>query len=96
MDDSVRAQRALAYALDNHSDVEITVLQIVGERSHTWGEAISLALEDDLDEVAEERVTVISSSTRELAVRTIAPTTAERRQAMDRPAHSISRGTLRI
>jgi len=41
------AQRALEYALENHPDAEITVLNVVGEPSPMFGAAMGLALEDD-------------------------------------------------
>jgi len=47
MDDSEMAQRALRYALENHSDADITVLHVVGGPSLMGGEATGLALDDD-------------------------------------------------
>ncbi|ARS89763.1 universal stress protein [Natrarchaeobaculum aegyptiacum] len=52
MDDSEYAARALEYALENFPEAEITVLHVVGVPSMMMGEAVGLALEDDLDEAA--------------------------------------------
>lgn len=67
MDDSEMAQEALEYALENHPDAEITVLHVVGEPSPMWGEATRLALEDDLEEAAEDLAEAVFTSARELA-----------------------------
>jgi nucleotide-binding universal stress UspA family protein len=67
MDDSEMAQRALEYALENHPDAEITVLHVVGEPS-PWGRAAtSLALEEDIQEAAEELAKEVFDDARELA-----------------------------
>ncbi|MFC6758066.1 MULTISPECIES: universal stress protein [Haloarcula] len=55
MDDSDPAGNALAYALENFPDAEVTVLHVVGVPSMLMGEAAGLALEDDLDDAARER-----------------------------------------
>ena len=55
MDDSDPAGHALEYALDNFPDAEVTVLHVVGVPSMLMGEAVGLALEDDVDEAAHER-----------------------------------------
>jgi nucleotide-binding universal stress UspA family protein len=67
MDDSEMAQRALAYALENHPDAEIVVLHVVGEPSPMWGAATGLTLEEDLEEAAEEHAEVVFDRGRELA-----------------------------
>ncbi|WP_136601574.1 universal stress protein [Salinigranum halophilum] len=67
MDDSEMAQRALAYALENHPDAEITVLNVVGEPSLWGGVATGLALEDDIGEAATERAKEVFDDARELA-----------------------------
>lgn len=54
MDDSEVAEKALEYALDHHTDAEITVLHVVGTPSGMMGQAIGLALADDLDAEAKE------------------------------------------
>jgi nucleotide-binding universal stress UspA family protein len=55
MDDSEPAGNALAYALENFPEAEVTVLHVVGVPSMLMGQATGLALEDDLDEAARER-----------------------------------------
>jgi len=67
MDDSEMAQHALEYALENHPDADITVLHVVGEPSPWWGEATSLALEEDFEEAAEERAKGVFDDARDLA-----------------------------
>jgi nucleotide-binding universal stress UspA family protein len=67
MDDSEMAQRALEYALENHPDAEITVLNVVGEPSPMFGAAMGLALEDDLEAAAEERAKEVFDRAREIA-----------------------------
>ncbi|WP_323192560.1 universal stress protein [Halostella sp. PRR32] len=67
MDGSEMAHEALEYALENHPDAEITVLHVVGEPSPMWGEATGLALEDDLEQAAEDLAESVFSSARELA-----------------------------
>lgn len=53
MDDSEMAARALEHALETYPDGEITVLHVVGEPSSMMGKAMSLALEDNLEDAAE-------------------------------------------
>lgn len=67
MDDSEMAEQALRYALENHSDAEITVLHVIGEPSSMMGKATTLALADDLEAVAEEQSREILDRARELA-----------------------------
>ncbi len=67
MDSSEMAHEALEYALENHPDAEITVLHVVGEPSPMWGEATGLALEDDLEQAAEDLAESVFTSARELA-----------------------------
>ena len=67
IDDSEMAQRALEYALENHSDAAITVLHVVGEPS-PWGvAATSIAIEDDIEAAAEERAADVFADARDLA-----------------------------
>ncbi|MFB6201221.1 MAG: universal stress protein [Halorhabdus sp.] len=67
MDDSEMARHALEYALENHPDADITVLHVVGEPS-PWGKAAtSLALEEDLDEAAEQRAKEVFDDARDIA-----------------------------
>ena len=67
MDDSEHAAHALKYALDNHPDAEVTVLHIVGVPSMMMGDAVSLTLEDDLDDAAAERSESVFERAREIA-----------------------------
>ncbi|WP_254864431.1 universal stress protein [Halovivax gelatinilyticus] len=67
MDDSEPAGRALEYALENHPDAEITVLHVVGVPSMMMGDAVSLALEDDLETAADERARPVFERAREIA-----------------------------
>ena len=55
MDDSEHAGRALAFALENNPDADVTVLHVVGGPSMMMGEATALVLEDDISEAAAER-----------------------------------------
>ncbi|MFB6122591.1 MAG: universal stress protein [Haloferacaceae archaeon] len=87
MDDSEMAQRALEYALENHPDADITVLNVVGEPSPWSGEATALALEEDLDEAAEERAEVVFDDARELAAEYGVEITTEVR--LGHPARAI-------
>lgn len=59
MDDSEMAEHALEYALEAYSDAEITVLHVVGEPSPMMGKAIGLALEDDIEEAAEQHASKV-------------------------------------
>ena len=54
MDDSEHAGDALAYALDNFPEADVTVLHVVGVPSMMMGEATGLALADDINEAAAE------------------------------------------
>ena len=67
MDDSDHADRALEYALENFPDAEVTVLHVVGVPSMLMGEAVGLALEDDVEAAASERATPILERARETA-----------------------------
>ncbi|XVH30704.1 universal stress protein [Haloferacaceae archaeon DSL9] len=67
MDGSEMAERALAYAIENHPGAEITVLTVVGEPSVMMGEAIGLALADDIEKAAEERAERVFVRAREIA-----------------------------
>ncbi|WP_280586812.1 universal stress protein [Halorubrum sp. Boch-26] len=67
MDDSEMAQQALEYALENHRDAEITVMNVVGGPSPWGGAATSLALEEDIEAAAEEHAKEIFDDARELA-----------------------------
>ncbi|KOX94408.1 universal stress protein [Haloarcula rubripromontorii] len=67
MDDSEMARRALAYALENHPDAEITVLHVAGGPSPLGGAATALALSDDVEAAAEERAEEVFDDARERA-----------------------------
>lgn len=67
MDDSEMAENALEFALQAHPDAEVTVLHVVGGASPFMGDAVSLALADDLEEAAEERAEPIFDRAHELA-----------------------------
>jgi len=67
MDDSDPAGNALAYALENFADAEVTVLHVVGVPSMLMGEAAGLALEDDLDDAARERAEPVFERARKRA-----------------------------
>ncbi|MFC3478949.1 universal stress protein [Halobacterium litoreum] len=67
MDDSEMAERALEYAIDAHPDAEISVLHVVGEPSATMGEAVGLALEDDVERAAETLAEDVLDRAREIA-----------------------------
>jgi nucleotide-binding universal stress UspA family protein len=54
MDDSEMAERALRFALEHYGDGEVTVLTVVGTPSSMLGGATTLALEDDVDEAADD------------------------------------------
>lgn len=67
MDGSEMAEHALEYALEAHPDAEITVLHIVGEPSWMMGDAVALALEDDIEEAVEDRAADVLERAREIA-----------------------------
>jgi nucleotide-binding universal stress UspA family protein len=68
MDDSDQAGHALAYALDNFPDADVTVLHVVGVPSMMMGEAVGLTLEgDDIDEAAAGRAERVFERAREVA-----------------------------
>lgn len=67
MDDSGMAERALRYALEVHPDAEIAVLHVVGEPSPMMGRAVRLALEEDIEQVAEEHADAVFERARGIA-----------------------------
>ena len=67
MDDSAMAERALEYAIETCVDPEITVLHVVGSATMMMGDAVSLALEDDVDAAARERAEPVFERARSLA-----------------------------
>ena len=89
MDDSEMAAKALEYALKNHPDADVTVLHVVGVPTAFMGEATSLALEDDLEEVAEGRAEAVFERAREVAAEHDAELETE--FALGQPARAIVR-----
>lgn len=87
VDRSEMAQRALEYALENHPDAEITVLHVVGEPSVMGGVATALALEENLEEAAQERAQGVFDSARDLAAEHGVEITTEVR--LGHPARAI-------
>lgn len=67
MDESALSERALRYALDAHPDAAVTVLHVVGEPSPMMGQAVRLALEDDVEQAAEDRAEDLLTRAREIA-----------------------------
>ncbi|QSG16027.1 universal stress protein [Halapricum desulfuricans] len=67
MDDSEMATRALDHALTIHPDAEVTVLHVVGNPSPMMGKAMGLAMEDNLEQAAEEHASEIFEHAREIA-----------------------------
>jgi len=67
MDDSAIAAQALEYAIETCVDPEITVLHVVGSATMMMGDAVSLALEDDIDTAAKERAKPVFERAHSLA-----------------------------
>lgn len=67
VDESEMAERALEYALENHSDADITVLYVAGGPSAMGGTAAGLALEDDASGAAETAAEDVFRKAREAA-----------------------------
>lgn len=67
MDGSDMSERALEYALEVHSEADVTVLYVAGEPSPFMGEAARFALDDDLESIAEERAETVFDRAREIA-----------------------------
>jgi nucleotide-binding universal stress UspA family protein len=67
MDDSDHAGHALAYALDNFPEADVTVIHVVGVPSMLMGEAVGLALEDDIEAAAQDRAEPVLTRAREIA-----------------------------
>ncbi len=67
MDDSEMAERALEYALEVHDDADVTVLNVVGVPSPFMGEAVSIVLEEDVEEAAARRAAAVLDRAEELA-----------------------------
>lgn len=67
MDDSPVAEKALEYAFEHHPDAEITVLHVVGTPSGMMGQAVGLALSEDMEEEAREDAHLVLDRAEELA-----------------------------
>lgn len=67
MDDSEMGEKALRYALEAHPDADVTVLHVVGEPSPMMGQAVRLALEDDVQAAAEELAEEVLERAHEIA-----------------------------
>ncbi len=68
MDDSAMAEHALEFAFASFPDAEITVLNAVGGPSPYMGEAVRLALADDLETAAAEDADPVLARARDSAV----------------------------
>lgn len=67
MDGSEIAEHALRYALDVHTDADITVLTVVGEPSAMLGEATAIALANDPEESIREYARPVLERAEEIA-----------------------------
>lgn len=67
MNGSALAERALRFALENLPEADITALHVVGEPSGMMGEAMSLALSDDIEKEATERAHDVHARACEIA-----------------------------
>jgi nucleotide-binding universal stress UspA family protein len=67
MDGSEIAEQALEYALEVHSDANITVLTVVGEPSAMFGEATAIALAADPERSATEYAQPVIDRVQEIA-----------------------------
>lgn len=67
MDDSENAASALEFALDVHTDADVTVLHVVGTPSMMMGGATTLSLEEDVGEAAAEKAAPVFERARALA-----------------------------
>lgn len=81
------AQRALTYALDNHPDAEITVLHVVGKPAAMGGVSTALALEEHIEEAAQERAQGVFDDARDLAAKYDVEVTTE--VQLGHPARAI-------
>ena len=67
MDGSEVAEQALRYALEVHSDANITVLTVVGEPSAMFGEATAIALANDPGQSMKEHAQPVLDRAQEIA-----------------------------
>ncbi|AGB33991.1 UspA domain protein [Natrinema pellirubrum DSM 15624] len=61
------ATRALRYALEVHPSAEVTVLHVAGDPSGMMGKVVGIALEDDIQQAAEDAAEVVLAQAREIA-----------------------------
>ncbi|MEF8757130.1 MAG: universal stress protein [Halobacteriales archaeon] len=66
-DGSEMADRALEYALEVHGDADITVLFVAGEPSPMMWKALSVAMDEEIGEAAQELAKEIFEDAQELA-----------------------------
>jgi len=67
IDGSEMADKALEYALEVHGDAEVTVLFVAGEPSPMMWKALSVAMDEDIGEAAQEHAEEIFEQARETA-----------------------------
>lgn len=67
MDDSEMAEQALEYAFEAHPSAEVTVLHVVGTPSAMMGSAVALALEENIEDAAEELAAPVFERATEIA-----------------------------
>ncbi len=67
MDDSKMAETALSFACETFPAAELTVLHVVGGPTSYMGEAMSLALSDDMDSAVADRAEPVFERAREIA-----------------------------
>ncbi|MCL9818407.1 universal stress protein [Natronocalculus amylovorans] len=87
MDHSDMSEKALRYALSVHQDAKITVLHVVGEPSSMWGQAVSLALEDDIEQAARDRAKTVIETAEAIAAEY--DTTIDTKVLVGHPARAI-------
>ena len=87
MDDSEMAERALRFAFEAYPEADVTVLHVIGEPSGFLGEAIGIALSDDIQSVAEDYAASIFERCRAIADEYDA--SIETAVAMGHPAQAI-------
>lgn len=67
MDDSEMAEKTLEYTLETFPDADITVVHVVGEPSPWMGEAMSLAIDDDLEAAKQSHAETVLETARAIA-----------------------------
>ena len=77
VNDPETAERAVRHALEAYSEAETTALHAVGNPSPMMGEAVSLALEDDIEQAAEEHASAVLQRARDIADRFDAESTTD-------------------